>query len=53
MQYTTDGESTAAYTSNERERTINENQGGRVVVRAKRKGPVLIIDKDSPLKVSR
>ena len=46
MRYTTDGkESTEAYTADGKERTVNENQGGKVVVKAKWKGPTLLIER--------
>jgi hypothetical protein len=48
MRYTRYGKSTAADTSDER--TINENQGGKVVVTAKWKGPVLNIERIARLK---
>lgn len=52
MRYSTDGkESTEAYTTDGKERTINENQGGKVVVKAKWKGPVLIIETIARLKL--
>jgi hypothetical protein len=41
MRYTTDGkESIETYTTDGKEGTVNENQGGTVVVKAKWKGPV-------------
>jgi hypothetical protein len=52
MRYTTDGkESTEAYTADEKERTVNENQGGEVVVKAKWKGPVLNIERIARLEL--
>ena len=52
MRYTTDGkESVEAYTADGKERTVNENQGGKVVVKAKWKGPVLTIERSARLKL--
>jgi len=52
MRYTTDGkESIEAYTADGKEKTVNENQGGKVVVRAKWKGPVLTIERSARLKL--
>ncbi len=52
MRFTTDGkESSEAYTADGKERTVNENQGGKAVVKAKWKGPVLIIERIARLKL--
>jgi hypothetical protein len=52
MRYTTDGkESVEAYTADGKERTLNENQGGKVVVKANWKGPVLTIERSARLKL--
>ena len=53
MRYTIEGkESIVAYTTDGKERTINENQGGKVVVKAKWKGPVLVVETIARLKLS-
>lgn len=52
MRYTIEGkESIVAYTTDGKERTINENQGGKVVVKAKWKGPVLVVETIARLKL--
>jgi hypothetical protein len=52
MQYISDGkESKETYTTDGKERKINENQGGEVVVKAKGKGSVLIIETIGHLKI--
>ncbi len=52
MRYTTDGkESIESYTTDGKERTVSENQGGKVVVKAKWKGPVLMIERVARLKL--
>ena len=52
MRYMTDGkESTHAYTTDGKERTINQNQGGEVVVKAKWKGAVLVVETSARLKL--
>jgi len=52
MRYSTDGkESVHVYIADGKERTINENQGGKVIVKAKWKGPVLIVETIARLRV--
>jgi len=52
MQYISDGkESKETYTADGKERKINENQGREVVVKAKWKGSVLVIETIGHLKI--